>query len=173
MSDTPTTETTTEGTGLAVQQWGVTGTIKELSDMLGVDSKVGTGLINYLRTKEIAVEAGVKKPASGKGKGAKQYTIPKTITITLDAETNPEPGTVPATTTLPGGHTVPVPPTHVAVCAQPPTNPLADPSVQAKANDILSMPEPKPDPNTLPGGTPVQAVLDNMATTKTDEAGAA
>lgn len=59
----------------------ITGTVNEFAARWGVDYAAASGYINVLKSKGIVIDAGSRPTATGKGKPAKLFSIPKSFTV--------------------------------------------------------------------------------------------
>jgi len=59
-------------------------TVSDFCKIQGLKSQVeANSIINMLRSQGVAIEVGLKRRADGRGKPAKIYEIPQTVTLTL------------------------------------------------------------------------------------------
>lgn len=58
-------------------------TAKEFAAQQNIDPVMANSVLNFLETKQVATVVEHRKSATGKGRSAKVYEVPDTITITL------------------------------------------------------------------------------------------
>lgn len=58
-------------------------TAKEFAAQQSIDPVMANSVLNYLEAKKVATVVELRKSPTGKGRSAKVYEVPETITITL------------------------------------------------------------------------------------------